>query len=214
MPKSRLAPEAVKVEIEPIRRARRRELSRRAWSRLGRTELIVASPLILLVVLVAIALTVYPPLYALYGTGVPGLVNEAGDKGPAPMDERIEAWAIWIPWMAILGFIVWRQVRARLSTPYLAVDPRGVWPVFGGRIEKGLEWPQIAAVLIEDAKVELFPVDAIKDSGQPTVLDFFVVNAPPPAPRLRGKRYVIELPEGEPGALREAVKRFGPGKLL
>lgn len=205
------------MKIEPIRRARRRELSRRAWARLGRTELIVASPLILLVVLVAIALTVYPPLYALYGTAVPGLVNEAGDKGPVSMGERVEAWGIWIPWMAILGFVVWRQLRARFGTPYLAVDPRGVWPVSGGRIEGGLEWPQIAAILIEEGgapRAELFPVDAIKDSDRPTLLDCFVVNTPPPAPRLRGKRYAIELPEGELAALREAVERFGPGKLL
>lgn len=48
----------------------------------------------------------------------------------------------------------------RLLTPCLAVDPEGLWPVFGGRVQDGLEWKRLAAVGFADGgQVELFPVD-------------------------------------------------------
>ncbi|MEU5875991.1 hypothetical protein [Spirillospora sp. NPDC047279] len=206
-------PEAVLVPIARLPRERRRELSRRAWRGMSTAQRVAAGPLILLVLFVAVALTVCPPLYALFGTDVPGLVNDAGDKGPVSAGERAEAWVIWVPWMAMIGFLFWRGVRARLRAPYLAVDPEGVWPVFGGRVEAGLEWARVAAVGIGGGRVELFPVDAIKDSAVPTVLDGLVVNAAPPARGLRGKRYSLDLPDGLPAgdlaAARDAVTRFG-----
>lgn len=210
------------MEIKHVRRERRRELTRRSFSQLGKAEWIIGGPLIVLAVAVMVALTVCPPLYALFGTAMPSLVNEAGDKGLAPMSERIEAWVIWVPWMAILGFFSWRSARVRIRTPRLAVDAQGVWPVFGGRIEAGLEWKQIAAVHVASEaappRVELFPVNAIKEARWPTLMDGLVVDSPPPAPGLRGKRYVFELADGVPvtevARLADAVRRFGDGKLL
>ncbi|MFC6880683.1 hypothetical protein [Actinomadura yumaensis] len=216
----RPGPEAFQIAIKRIPRERRRELSRRSWRRMSRTQWIIASPFLLLVAFVMLGLTICPPLYALFGTDVPGMVNAAGNKGPAPTSERVTAVVIWVPWMAFFGFAVWRNVRVRLLAPCLAVDPEGLWPVFGGRVQGGLEWKRLAAVGFADGRhVELFPVDPIKDAPHPTLLDGLVVNGRPPARGLRGKRYVVELADdvepSELNALREAIARFGgPGKIL
>ncbi|WP_433466212.1 hypothetical protein [Spirillospora sp. CA-128828] len=219
--------EAVLVEIKHLSRERRRAVSRRAWRQMGRTQWVLAGPLVVVVVFFVVALTVYPPLYVLFGTSVPGLVNDAGDKGPVSTGEKVKALGIWIPWMLVLGYAVWASVRRRLLRPYLAIDKVGVWPVFGGRIRDGLAWPQIAAIHVVaegDATsvpateatrpfVELFPTNAIKTSGPATPLDAMVVNAQAPAPKLHGKRYVIEL-AGPPSGLDGAIERFAPGKRL
>ncbi|WP_433476142.1 hypothetical protein ACQPZP_03325 [Spirillospora sp. CA-142024] len=219
--------EAVLVEIKHLSRERRRAVSRRAWRQMGRTQWVLAGPLVVVVVFFVVALTVYPPLYVLFGTAVPGLVNDAGDKGPVSTGEKVKALGVWIPWMLILGYAVWASVRQRILRPYLAIDKDGVWPVFGGRIRDGLAWPQISAIHVvgegdvtsvpvgEAAApfVELFPTNAVKDSGPATPLDAMVVNAQAPSPRLRGKRYVIELAGPSP-ELDGAIERFGPGKRL
>jgi hypothetical protein len=219
--------EAVLVEIRYPSRERRRALSRRAWSRMGRVQWIVAAPLIGVVVFFVVALTVYPPLYVLFGTEVPGLVNDAGEKGPVSTGEKVKALGIWVPWVLILGYVVWTSLRQRIMRPYLAVDKDGVWPVFGGRIRDGVPWREIAAIhlVADDGSttvpaaeatapfVEVFPVSAIKESGAAAPLDAMVVNAPAPAPKLRGKRYVIEL-AGPSAEMERAIERFGSGKRL
>ncbi|WP_146877383.1 hypothetical protein [Actinomadura madurae] len=216
--------EAVLVAIKRPSRERRRALGRRALGRMGRAQWIVAGPLVAVVLFFVVALTVYPPLYVLFGTSVPGLVDE---KGPLSAGDKFKALGIWIPWILILGFAVWAFVRQRVMRPYLAVDGDGVWPVFGGRIRDGLGWQEIAAihVVAENAPttvpaveasppfVEIFPTRAIDDSGSATPLAAMVVMAQPPVPRLRGKRYVIELAV-PPDELGRAIDRFGAGKRL
>lgn len=194
---------------------------------MGRTQWILVGPLVVVVLFFVVALTVYPPLYVLFGTAVPGLVNDAGEKGPVSAGEKFKALGIWVPWMLILGYVVWASVRQRIMRPYLAVDADGVWPVLGGRIRDGLAWREVAAIhvvaeggatMVPAAEatppfVEVFPSNAIKDSGVATPLDAMVVRAQPPAPKLRGKRYVIELAV-PPDELEHAVERFGSGKRL
>ncbi|MEO3825845.1 hypothetical protein [Actinomadura sp. B10D3] len=215
---------AVLVAIKRPSRERRRAVGRRAWGRMSRAQWIVAGPLVAVVLFFVVALTVYPPLYVLFGTGVPGLVDEAGEKGPVPAGDKFKALGIWIPWTLVLGFGVWAFVRQRVMRPYLALDVDGVWAVFGGRIRDGLGWEEIAAIHVVGENepttvpaappfVEIFPTKAIDDSGSATPLAAMVVTAQPPAPRLRGKRYVIEL-DVSTDELGRAIERFGAGKRL
>lgn len=189
---------------------------------MGRAQWVLAGPLIVIVVFLVVALTVYPLLYALFGTSVPGLVNEGGGKGPAPIGDRLEALGFWVAWMLVLCCGAWVFARRRFGRPSLAIDSEGVWFVAGGRVQGGLEWEQIAAVhLVEDDRsplpagsvtppfVEIFPVAPIKDLG----VTALVVNAPPPRAGLRGKRYVAEL-AGPSSALQDALEEFAAHKRL
>ena len=195
---------------------------------ISRTEWIVAGPILVICVFVVLGLLILPPLYVFFGTSVPGLVNEAGEKGPVSTAEKVESMAIWLPWAVFLGCGVWLTVRRRFSRPYLAIDSRGVWPVHGKRIVGGLEWKEIAAVHTvtgsdrtrvpaTDATppfLEVFPIDAIKDGpAWAAAVDVAIVNSPPPARGLRGKRYVFEL-AAPVSALDDAIERFAAGKRL
>ncbi|MCR3745042.1 hypothetical protein BS35_007629 [Actinomadura glauciflava] len=68
----------------------------------------------------------YLLVYAISGPTMPGLINQGDAEGPAPVGERLKAAAHGVPFLAILAYLTWRAARARLSTPKVAIDSRGV----------------------------------------------------------------------------------------
>lgn len=149
--------------------------------RLGGLELLLGVPLMVFAAVALVGGTFYLLVYAISGPSVPGLINQGDAEGPAPVKERLQAAAYGVPFLAILAYLTWRAARARLSTPKVAIDSRGVWLLIGGRIAQGLEWAQIAAVNLvgpggattipataaAPPLVEVFPVERIRDRNSP-----------------------------------------------
>lgn len=197
---------------------------------LSRTRFVVGGVVIAAIVAIPLAVIFYTFVYAVSGPSLPYLINSSGpEKGPASLDDRLQAAALCAGQSAVMLMVIRQWVRNRVRAPGVTVDWRGMWLVRGERhVQQGLAWPRIAAVNIvtgdEETSVpaeaasppfvEVFTVDAIKESRSP--LAARVVNAPPAAHGLRGKRYVIEL-TGPPDAVTElaaAVDQFASGTLL
>lgn len=200
----------------------------RVPSGLSRARLVIGGSVMVVLLAIPFAAVVYTFVYAVSGPSLPFLVNRSGPgKGPAPVGDRIQAAVLCVAISAAMLWFARQWVRRRVRGPGVAVDGRGVWLVRGGRhVQQGLEWPRIAAVNLvaagEDTKVpanppflEIFTVDPIRESRSP--LAARVVNAPPAAPGLRGKRYVLELtgpPEEAVRDLAAAVDGSAPGTRL
>ncbi|GAA2307988.1 hypothetical protein GCM10010402_79570 [Actinomadura luteofluorescens] len=204
--------------------------------RLGGLELLLGVPLMVFAAVVLVGGTFYLLVYAISGPSVPGLINQGDAEGPAPVGERLQAAAYGVPFLAILAYLTWRAARARLSTPKVAIDSRGVWLLIGGRIAQGLEWTQIAAVNLVGPGgattipptaavpplVEVFPVERIRDRKPPKSslphaeghLGGRVIDAPPAAPGLTGKRYVLELATPALDDLATAIDHFAAHRRL
>lgn len=185
----------------------------RVPSGLSRARLVIGGSVMVVLLAIPFAAVFYTFVYAVSGPSLPFLVNRSGPgKGPAPVGDRIQAAVLCVAISAAMLWFARQWVRRRVR---------------GGRhVQQGLEWPRIAAVNLvaagEDTKVpanppflEIFTVDPIRESRSP--LAARVVNAPPAAPGLRGKRYVLELtgpPEEAVRDLAAAVDGFAPGTRL
>nr|CEL17391.1 hypothetical protein [Kibdelosporangium sp. MJ126-NF4]CTQ91381.1 hypothetical protein [Kibdelosporangium sp. MJ126-NF4] len=180
--------------------------------------------------IVTLAIPVCTFLYAKYGTAVPFLVNSRGPaKAPASDDERMVAATLCVMFTAMLVYVIWYALSRGLARPTLAFDAEGVW--FGHRtrgqqVRDGLRWDQIAGVHVVPVGgrttvppnravpplVEVFPVRPV-ESGK--LLSFRVVNAPPPVPGVRGKRYVFGLAaDTDTATLTAAVDRYALGRRV
>jgi hypothetical protein len=178
---------------------------------------------------VAVAVLTLPLLYAVFGTDVPFMVNEAGQRGPASTAGRVKAAVLGGCCNAAALSVLMPALLRVLARQWVGIDAAGVWLLTGSRVRDGLSWDSIAAVSIvspgaattvpaESATppfLELFPVAPAQADATP--LGRRLVNAAPPRPGVRGKRHLIALPREAADStplLAAAVDRFAPGKRI